>query len=96
MEQNLINALRQCVERDGTLAAQLRAQLLAELRAEAFWSERAPAMHDELMALRRLEAPARALVAQDKKHKQAGPLGRVLGEVDALRAEQAKAARAAT
>lgn len=56
------------------------------VRAETFWSERAPKMNDELLLLRQLEPHARAHVAQEPKHKRAKDFAPVLDQLDALRA----------
>lgn len=63
----------------------MREPLLAVLRAEEFWSERAQKMTDELLILRQLESHARAHVAQEPEHKRSTAFALVLSQVDEFR-----------
>lgn len=60
------------------------------VRAEGFWSDRAPKMVDEINALRPIEPSLRALVTHARLVTQAAEAAeKVLGELDAVRTTQA-------
>lgn len=63
----------------------------AQRRAEGFWSERAPLLNDEVLALRPLERFARMVMAVGGLNAALAKEGReVLDNLDAVRAAQAK------
>lgn len=62
MKDHNAQCLRALVDADQKLPDATKADLLADLRAEAFWNERAPALNDELLALRQIEPFARLLI----------------------------------
>lgn len=81
---------RKCQQGSGTIEPAVVLELISAyegiVRAETFWSERAPKMVDELLILRQLEPSARALLAQDPEHKRSKQFGPVLAQLDELRA----------
>jgi len=63
----------------------------AQQRAEGFWGERAPALNDELLAIRPLERFARLIAnGGELSGEQGKELGEALANLDAVRAAQAK------
>jgi hypothetical protein len=98
MNQSELSTLRHQVEsieipevvRDSVL--RLIEEHGTQQRAESFWSVRAPALNDEVVHLRQVEASARALrVALSTVIEPVGRMGDALGELDALRSKQAAA-----
>lgn len=64
---------------------------LADLRAEAFWNDRAPLLNDEVLALRPLEKFARQIFnAGGLDPADLVALNEALVDLDAVRAAQAK------
>lgn len=90
VEPKKLESLKHAAQQGGTLDPRAVLELVgayeAIVRAETFWSERAPKMNDELLILRQLEPHARAHVAQEPKHKRAKTFAPVLAELDTLRA----------
>lgn len=90
MEQTKIDALKRIAQNGGQIdpraVLELASAYEALLRAETFWSDRAPKMNDELLILRQLEPHARAHSAQEPKHKRAKEFAPVLAQLDELRA----------
>lgn len=69
-----------------TLNGVERSEVLSDLRAEAFWSERAGALNEEVLALRPLEKFVRLSLAGAKlKEDQADDLRHALSKLDAVR-----------
>ncbi|SAK98411.1 hypothetical protein AWB80_07513 [Caballeronia pedi] len=81
---------------DGAAVLNLIASYEAVVRAEGFWSVRAPQMNEELLVLRQVESHSRALatalasgLVEDSPRALA--LGNLHSELDALREAHAKA-----
>lgn len=87
MKSHNAQQLRTLVENDQSLPDPVKAELLAELRAEAFWNDRAPVLNDEVLALRPLERFARlVLSAGGLTATQASELRAALAHLDRARA----------
>jgi len=88
--------LRALVEADQKLADGERADLLADLRAEEFWSGRAPVLNDELLALRPLEVFARTIAnGGELSAARLDELRKALAGLDAARGGGQKRGKAA-
>lgn len=86
--------LRALVEADQKLSDANKTEVLADLRAEAFWNDRAPDLNDELLALRPLEAFARIIAnGGELSADRRKDLDKALASLDAVRAAQAKKAK---
>ena len=90
MELQKLETLKRAAQSGGALDPRAVLELVdayqAVVRAETFWSGRAPKMNDELLILRQLEAPARAHMAQEPDHSRAKAFAPVLGQLDQFRA----------
>lgn len=90
MEQKRLEAMKRSAQQgkplDPGAVLELISAYQSMVRAETFWSERAPKMNDELLILRQLEPHARAHVAQDPKHERSKATAPVLAQLDELRA----------
>lgn len=88
---DLLRALVDGVRGQRTLTDSERADVLADLRAEAFWNERAPVLNEEVLALRPLEKFAR-LVANGGAltEAQADQLQQALQHLDTVRSTPPK------
>lgn len=96
MKDHHAKYLRALVEADQKLSDATKTEMLADLRAEAFWNDRAPDLNDELLALRPLERFARMVIAVGGLNAGLAKESReVLENLDALRTEQAKRRTAA-
>lgn len=91
MKSHNVKNMRALVEGAQALTEAERGELLADLRAEEFWSERAPMLNDELLALRLLEVFARTIAnGEPLTGGQIKELQRALAGLDSVRAAQEK------
>lgn len=96
MKSHNAKHLRALVEADQKLADGERAELLADLRAEEFWSGRAPLLNDELLALRPLEVFVRTIAnGGTLSAPQLDELRKALAGLDAARGDGKKRGKAA-
>ncbi|ATI15685.1 hypothetical protein [Bordetella phage vB_BbrM_PHB04] len=94
MQVHNVKNLRALVETAQLLTDAERVELLADLRAEEFWSGRAPALNDELLALRPLEVFARTIAnGGELPAARVDDLHKALMHLDAVREEQEKKAK---
>lgn len=87
MNAQLATRLINLVRGKSTTTPEERAEMDEALRAEVFWSDTAPKMADELRALRRLEAMARAAATHGELMgtERGAEILAVLRDVDATR-----------